>query len=214
MVELSEIASSLIEGNRKKVQELVSLAIKEGVPTERIINEGLIAGMQVVGERFKNNEIFVPEVLVSARAMHAGMDLLKPLLAKSPEILKGKIVIGTVKGDLHDIGKNLVTMMLEGAGYQVIDLGIDVDAEKFVESVKTHNPNILGMSALLTTTMPYMKVTIEALEKAGLRDKIKVIVGGAPVTEEFAKEIGADGYAEDAGSAVELVNNLLGIKSA
>lgn len=214
MVELSEIASALIEGNRKKVQELVSLAIKEGVPPERIINQGLIAGMQVIGERFKNNEIFVPEVLVSARAMHAGMDLLKPLLAKSPEILKGKIVIGTVKGDLHDIGKNLVVMMLEGAGYQVIDLGIDVDAEKFVESVKTYNPHILGMSALLTTTMPYMKVTIEALEKAGLRGKIKVIVGGAPVTEEFAKEIGADGYAEDAGSAVELVNDLLEIKSA
>lgn len=214
MVELSEIASALIEGNKKKVQELVSLAIKEGVPPERIINQGLIAGMQVIGERFKNNEVFVPEVLVSARAMHAGMDLLKPLLAKSPEILKGKIVIGTVKGDLHDIGKNLVVMMLEGAGYQVIDLGIDVDAEKFVESVKTYNPHILGMSALLTTTMPYMKVTIEALEKAGLRDKIKVIVGGAPVTEEFAKEIGADGYAEDAGSAVELVNDLLEIKSA
>lgn len=213
-MELSEIASALIEGNRKKVQELVELAIKEGIPPERIINEGLIAGMQVVGERFKNNEIFVPEVLISARAMHAGMDLLKPLLAKSPGILKGKVVIGTVKGDLHDIGKNLVAMMLEGAGYQVIDLGIDVDAERFVEAVKAHNPDILGMSALLTTTMPYMRTTIEALEKAGVRNKVKVIVGGAPVTEEFAKDIGADGYADDAGSAVELVNNLLGRKSA
>ncbi|MCS7201685.1 MAG: corrinoid protein [Dictyoglomus sp.] len=214
MVELSEIASALIEGNRKKVQELVELAIKEGIPPERILNEGLLAGMQVIGERFKNNEIFVPEVLISARAMHAGMNLLKPLLAKSQGILKGKVVIGTVKGDLHDIGKNLVAMMLEGAGYQVIDLGIDVDAEKFVEAVKTHNPDILGMSALLTTTMPYMRTTIEALEKEGVRDKVKVIVGGAPVTEEFAKEIGADGYADSASSAVELVDNLLGIKSA
>ncbi|ACI19047.1 cobalamin B12-binding domain-containing protein [Dictyoglomus thermophilum] len=212
MVDLKEIAEAVIKGNRKKVQELVSKALEDGLSPEEIINNGLLAGMSVVGERFKNNEIFVPEVLVSARAMQAGMDILKPLIAKNPGIIKGKVVIGTVKGDLHDIGKNLVAMMLEGAGYQVFDLGIDVPPEKFVEAIKEYNPDIVGMSALLTTTMPQMGVTIEVLKKEGVRDKVKVIVGGAPVTETFAKEIGADGYAPDAPSAVELVNQLLGLK--
>lgn len=206
---LKEIADSVIAGNRKKVQELVKVALEEGISPERIINEGLLSGMSVIGERFKRNEIFVPEVLVSARAMQAGMDILRPLIANSKEIIKGKIVIGTVKGDLHDIGKNLVSMMLEGAGYQIIDLGIDVPPEKFVEAIKEHNPDIVGMSALLTTTMPQMKVTIDVLKQEGLRDKVKVIVGGAPVTPEFAKEIGADGYAKDASEAVELVNSLM-----
>lgn len=206
---LKEIADSVIAGNRKKVQELVKKALEENILPEKIINEGLLAGMSVIGERFKKNEIFVPEVLVSARAMQAGMDILRPLIANSKGIIKGKIVIGTVKGDLHDIGKNLVSMMLEGAGYQIIDLGIDVPPEKFVEAIKEHDPDIVGMSALLTTTMPQMKVTIEVLKQEGVRERVKVIVGGAPVTPEFAKEIGADGYAKDASEAVELVNSLM-----
>ncbi|MGC8813500.1 cobalamin B12-binding domain-containing protein [Dictyoglomus sp.] len=211
MVDLEEIANAVIAGNRKKVQELVSKALEKGLNPEEIINNGLLAGMSVIGERFKNNEIFVPEVLVAARLMQAGMDILKPLIAKNSGIIKGKVVIGTVKGDLHDIGKNLVSMMLEGAGYEVIDLGIDVPPEKFVEAIREYNPDIVGMSALLTTTMPYMKVTIDVLEKEGVRRKVKVIVGGAPVTESFAKEIGADGYAPDAPSAVDLVNQLMGL---
>lgn len=214
MIDLQEISSALIVGNRKKVQELVDLALKEGISPEEILNNALIPGMNVVGEKFRNNEYYIPEVLVSARAMHAGMELLRPLLSKSSGILRGKVVIGTVKGDLHDIGKNLVAMMLEGSGYQVVDLGVDVEPEKFVEAIKIHKPEILGMSALLTTTMPNMKVTIEVLEKEKVRNDVKVIVGGAPVTEEFAREIGADGYAEDAASAVDLVNNLLGIKGS
>lgn len=214
MVDMQEVASAVIAGNRKKVQELVEDALKEGVPPEKIINEGLLAGMSVIGERFKKNEIFVPEVLVSARAMQVGMDILKPLLTKSSGVIKGKVVIGTVEGDLHDIGKNLVAIMFEGAGYQVIDLGIDVPPDKFVEAIREHNPDIVGMSALLTVTMPQMKVTLDVMEKEGVREKVKVIVGGAPVTEEFAKEIGADGYAPDATSAVELVNRLLGVESA
>lgn len=214
MVDMQEVASAVIAGNRKKVQELVEDALKEGVPPEKIINEGLLAGMSVIGERFKKNEIFVPEVLVSARAMQVGMDILKPLLTRSSGVIKGKVVIGTVEGDLHDIGKNLVAIMFEGAGYQVIDLGIDVPPDKFVEAIREHNPDIVGMSALLTVTMPQMKVTLDVMEKEGVREKVKVIVGGAPVTEEFAKEIGADGYAPDATSAVELVNRLLGVESA
>ncbi|PMQ01076.1 MAG: cobalamin-binding protein [Dictyoglomus sp. NZ13-RE01] len=209
MFDFNELISAVVEGNRKKVKELVELAIKEGISPEDILNKGLIVGMTIVGEKMKNGEYFVPEVLLSARSMQGGLELLKPLLVKSGLPLKGKIVIGTVKGDLHDIGKNLVAMMLEGAGYQVIDLGVDVPPEKFVEAVKLHKPDILGMSALLTTTMPNMKLTIEALEREGLRSKVKVIVGGAPVTNTFALEIGADGYGEDAVSAVSLVNNLL-----
>jgi 5-methyltetrahydrofolate--homocysteine methyltransferase len=214
MVDLREISSALIMGDRKKVKELIELALNEGISPEIILNEALIAGMNVVGEKFKNNEFYVPEVLVAARAMKTGMEILKPFLSKSSGVMRGRIVIGTVKGDLHDIGKNLVAMMLEGAGYEVIDLGIDVEPEKFLSAINTYNPNILGMSALLTTTMPYMRTTIEVLEKAKVRDKVKIIVGGAPVTEDFAKEIGADGYADDAASAVDLVNRLMGIKSA
>jgi len=206
---LKEVANAVISGDRKGIQELVEKALNEGISPEDIINKGLLSGMSVIGERFKKNEIFVPEVLVSARAMQKGMEILKPLIAKSSGIIKGKIVIGTVKGDLHDIGKNLVAMMLEGAGYQIIDLGIDVPPERFVQAIKENRPDVVGMSALLTTTMPQMKVTIDVIKKEGLRDKVKIIVGGAPVTEEFAKEIGADGYAEDAYSAVELVNRLL-----
>jgi len=165
--------------------------------------------MNVVGEKFKNNEFYVPEVLIAARAMHGGMDIVKPLLADSGAVSKGKVVIGTVKGDLHDIGKNLVAMMLEGGGFDVIDLEVDVPAEKFVEAAQSQSAHVIALSALLTTTMPGMKDTIDALAEAGLRDSVKVIIGGAPVTQNYSDEIGADGYAPDAASAVDLVRSLL-----
>jgi len=178
------------------------------VKPAEILTKGLIAGMSVVGERFKKNEIYVPEVLIAARAMHAGMDVLKPLLTESGVQPKGVFAIGTVKGDLHDIGKNLVMMMVEGAGYKVLDLGVDVTPEKFVQSVKD-GAEVIGMSALLTTTMPSMKITIDAIKAAGMRDKVKIMVGGAPLTQAYADEIGADGYAPDAASAVDVANKLL-----
>lgn len=173
------------------------------------MNDALIQAMSVVGEKFKNNEIYVPEVLIAARAMKAALEVLKPILTETGVKPIGKVVIGTVKGDLHDIGKNLVAMMMTGAGLEVIDLGVDVAPEKFCEAVKNHNPQIVAMSALLTTTMPNMKTTIEKLQEQGLRDKVKVIVGGAPVTESFAKSIGADGYAPDAASAAELAKKFV-----
>ncbi|KLU59080.1 methionine synthase [Peptococcaceae bacterium CEB3] len=172
-----------------------------------ILNDGLIAGMNVIGVRFKNNEVYVPEVLIAARAMHAGMAVIKPLIANSGVREKGVVVVGTVKGDLHDIGKNLLGMMLEGAGYRVIDIGVDNAPEKFLKAVQEHNPQIVGMSALLTTTMGQMKATIEQLGPH--KDNVKVMVGGAPVTQKFADEIGADAYAPDAATAVELANQLL-----
>jgi len=165
--------------------------------------------MEQIGIRFKNGDIYIPEVLIAARAMHAGMDVLKPILSKSNTPMAGKIVIGTVKGDLHDIGKNLVIMMLEGGGFEVVDLGIDVPAQKFIEAINEHHPQVVGMSALLTTTMREMKNTIQAIEGAGLRKQVRTIVGGAPLTEKFAREIGADGYATDAASAVDVVKFLL-----
>jgi corrinoid protein of di/trimethylamine methyltransferase len=209
MAILEEIKEALMAGNANKVREGVSKALEEGVAPTTIINDALIAAMNVVGVKFKNNEIYVPEVLVAARAMHAGMEVVKPLLTGDSLKEKGTMVIGTVKGDLHDIGKNLVIMMMEGAGFKVIDLGIDVPAEKFVQAVEEHKPQVVGMSALLTSTMMQMKKTIEAL--AAYRDRIKIIVGGAPVTQKFADEIGADGYAPDAASAVDKVKELLGI---
>jgi len=162
-----------------------------------------------VGRDFKAGDLFIPEVLMCARAMHAGMEILRPLLAESGVPAQGKLVIGTVAGDLHDIGKNLVSMMFQGAGFEVIDLGVDVSPEKFVETVRAENANLVGMSALLTTTMPSMKTTIEALSKAGLRDKVKVIIGGAPVTAKYAQDIGADSFAPDAGAAIEVARALL-----
>ena len=207
---LQQIASKLYEGSAPEVAKLVQQALDEGLSAEQILSEGLIVGMDEVGRDFKAGELFVPEVLIAARAMHAGMDILKPLLAESDVPSAGKFVIGTVKGDLHDIGKNLVKMMLEGAGFETIDLGADVEAGDFVASVREHQPNIVGMSALLTTTMVNMKTTIEALEEAGLRDTVKIMVGGAPVTEVFAEEIGADAYASDAASAVEVARSLIG----
>lgn len=209
MANLKEIAENLIRGNAAAVKELVKKAIDEGEDVQRVLNEGLIAGMNVVGEKFKKNEFYVPEVLIAARAMKQGMEILKPLLVEKNIKGKGKVVLGTVRGDLHDIGKNLVGMMLEGAGFEVIDLGVDVPPERFVEEVKKNNAEIVGLSALLTTTMPAMKEVIEALEKEEIRSKVKVMVGGAPVTQDYADEIRADGYAPDAASAVDKANELL-----
>jgi 5-methyltetrahydrofolate--homocysteine methyltransferase len=177
--------------------------------SKEILNNGLLAAMDVVGRDFKSGELFIPEVLMCARAMHAGLDLLRPLLAESGAASLGKIILGTVTGDLHDIGKNLVSMMLQGAGFEIIDLGTDVKPEQFVAAVRDEGADLVGMSAMLTTTMPAMKSTITALEEAGIREKVKVIIGGAPVTNNFAQEIGADSYAPDAGSAVETARELL-----
>ncbi len=210
MFDFGEIRQALESGNAPKVKKLTEAALGQGVSAETLLNEGLIAAMSEVGEKFKRNEVYVPEVLVAARAMYAGLDILRPILVETGAKAVGKLVIGTVKGDLHDIGKNLVRMMFEGAGFHVVDLGIDVPDSKFVDAVRSESPDLLGMSALLTTTMPAMKTTIKALEDAGLRDKVKVIVGGAPVTQHFADAIGADGYAPDASSAVDLAKELIG----
>ncbi|HHY98319.1 MAG TPA: cobalamin-binding protein [Firmicutes bacterium] len=209
MSDLHEIWDALEAGNAPKVKTLVETALNSGIDPQTVLNEGLIPAMGRVGEKFKKNEIYVPEVLIAARAMYAGLDVLRPLLAKGGIKRTGKIVIGTVKGDLHDIGKNLVKMMFEGAGFEVIDLGTDVSESKFVEAVRTEKPDLLGMSALLTTTMLSMKSTIEALKQANLRDSVKVIIGGAPVTEKYAQDIGADGYAPDASSAVDVGKQLI-----
>jgi len=206
---LQKIAEELIKGNYPEMPKLVQQALDAKIPPSRILNEGLVAGMDVVGEKFRRDEFFMPEVLIAARAMQAGMDILRPKLVETGVKLAGKVVLGTVKGDLHDIGKNLVGMMLEGSGFQVVDLGIDIPPEKFVDAVRTNQPDVLGLSALLTTTMPKMKETIESLIEAGMRNKVKIMVGGAPVTEKFAKDIGADGYAPDAATAVEKVRELV-----
>jgi 5-methyltetrahydrofolate--homocysteine methyltransferase len=203
-----KIASKLYEGDDEEVAELVKQALTQGLSPKEVLSDGLIAGMDRVGRDFKAGDLFVPEVLVAARAMHAGMNILRPLLVGSDVVTAGKCIIGTVKGDLHDIGKNLVKMMLEGAGFEIVDLGVDVKPEAFVAAVREHQPSIVGMSALLTTTMVSMKTTIEALKEAGLRDSVKIMVGGAPVTETFARDIGADAYSADAGSAVETARQL------
>jgi 5-methyltetrahydrofolate--homocysteine methyltransferase len=207
---LQKIASNLYDGDDDAVAELVQEALDQGLAPQDILSGGLIAGMDEVGKDFKAGELFVPEVLIAARAMHAGMGVLRPLLAESDVPSAGKFVIGTVEGDLHDIGKNLVRMMIEGAGFETIDLGTDVKASAFVEAVREHRPRLVGMSALLTTTMVNMKGTIEALEEAGLRDSVKVMIGGAPVTAAFAEEIGADAYAPDAASAVDVARGFVG----
>lgn len=203
------IAEHLYRGDHVEVAALVRRALEAGFSPAEVLS-GLTAGMDRVGRDFKAGLLFVPEVLVAARAMQAGMDVLRPLLAETGVPYIGTYLIGTVQGDLHDIGKNLVRMMLEGAGFEVIDLGVDVAPERFVAAVQEHRPAILGMSALLTTTMPAMKRTIEALEKAGLRRAVKVMIGGAPLTAEYAAQIGADGYAPDAATAVEVAHRLLG----
>ena len=208
MADLAGMAAALERGDRDTVVQLVQEAVKEGVEPEQILNEGLIIGMESIGRKFKANEVYVPEVLIAARAMAAGMQILEPLLVKSGVKPRGKVVVGTVKQDLHDIGKNLVAMMLKGGGYHVTVVGVDVDPAKFVEAAKEANADIVAISALLTTTMPNMKTVVDVLRQAGL--KVKVMIGGAPVTQGFADEIGADGYAPDAASAVELARSLLG----
>jgi 5-methyltetrahydrofolate--homocysteine methyltransferase len=198
----------LYEGNADAVRAATEKALAEGLSAQEILNDGLIGGMDEVGRDFKAGDLFIPEVLIAARAMHAGLEVLRPILAESGVSTVGKMVIGTVSGDLHDIGKNLVAMMMEGAGFEIIDLGTDVKPEDFVAAVRNEGAALLGMSALLTTTMPSMQTTIEALVEAGLRDKVKVMVGGAPVTASFAEKIGADAYAPDAASAVDTARSL------
>jgi len=207
---LQKIASNLYKGDREVVAELAQEALDQELSPAEILADGFIAGMDDVGRDFKAGDLYVPEVLLAARAMHAGMDVLKPLLTEAEIPSVGKIVVGTVQGDLHDIGKNLVAMMMEGAGFEIVDLGTGVPPEQFVEAVEGEKPVLLGMSALLTTTMPMMRTTIEALEQAGSRDLVKVMVGGAPVTQTWADEIGADGFASDAASAVDVARSLMG----
>ena len=209
MADLKELQSALERGDAPEVEKLTQAAVDEGVGAKDILDGALIAGMQVVGKRFKDNEIYVPEVLIAARAMTAGMKVLEPLLVKAGVKPVGTIAMGTVRGDLHDIGKNLVSMMMRGNGFKVIDLGIDVTPEQFIETAKTQDVDVIGMSALLTTTMPSMQATVEGLQKEGLLGKVKVMIGGAPVTQRYADEIGADGYAPDAGSAVDKAKALL-----
>jgi 5-methyltetrahydrofolate--homocysteine methyltransferase len=206
---IEEIALMLQKGRAQNVKQLVQQALDEGLAPKDILNDGLIHGMTVIGGKFKNNEVFVPEVLVAARAMNAGLEILRPALITSGIKPLGKAIICTVKGDLHDIGKNLVKMMLEGQGIECLDLGVDVSEERIVEAVKDYQPDLLCLSALLTTTMMAQKETIDALKKAGIRDKVKVLVGGAPVTDSFAEEIEADGYAGDAASAAQIAKAFL-----
>ena len=210
MSKIDEIAASVEAGKAKIVGGLVEEAIKEGCDPTEILNVGMIDAMGVVGDKFKKNEIFVPEMLVAARAMKKGVEVLKPHLAGDSSATIGKYIIGTVAGDLHDIGKNLVAMMIESAGFEVIDLGVDVPAEKFVEAIK-ENPDckVVGVSALLTTTMPAMKDTVKAIIDAGLQSQVKIMVGGAPITQEFADEIGADAYTQDAASAAQVAKTLV-----
>jgi len=204
------LSTTILQGNEDKIPKLVQTGLDEGLKPKDILDNGLVVGMNEVGARFKRGEMFVPEVLMSARAMQAGLGVLRPHLAASGAKLIGKIVIGTVKGDLHDIGKNLVGMMCQGAGFDVIDLGFNVDPEKFVKAIKEQQPDIVGMSALLTTTMRAMGHTINAIQEAGLRDSVKIMVGGAPVDAEFADRIGADGYGSNAANAAELAKRFAG----
>jgi 5-methyltetrahydrofolate--homocysteine methyltransferase len=210
MSTLETVYNAVLDGNAPATQAGVKAALAEGVPADTILKDGLIAAMAEVGRLFEENEYFVPEMLVAARAMQGGLAILKPQLSDAGAVSAGKVIIGTVKGDLHDIGKNLVAMMLEGAGFEVVDLGTDVSPDKFVKAVTDHKPNVIAMSALLTTTMPSMKGTIAALEEAGVRGNVKVMIGGAPVTDSFAKQIGADGYSPDASSATRLAKSLIG----
>ena len=209
MVDAEKFAQALFQGSVEEVKKLTQELLDRGERAENVLNQGLVKAMDQVGVKFKNNEIYIPEVLIAARAMHAGLGVLKPILAKSSTFSAAKIVLGTVKGDLHDIGKNLVGMMLEGAGFEIVDVGIDVPAEKFIQAAKDSGAGVIGMSALLTTTMMQMKSTVEMIKAQGL--KVKTVIGGAPVTDEFARQIGADGFAPDAASAVNKVKELLKI---
>ena len=211
---MQELYTSILNGENKVVPVKVQAALDEGVDASRILNEGMIAAMAEVGRLFEEGEYYVPEMLISARSMQAGLAVLKPHLMQANIKSAGKVVAGTVKGDLHDIGKNLVCMMLEGAGFEIYDLGTDVSPEKFVAAIQEQDVDIVALSALLTTTMPNMKGTIEAINEAGLRERVKVIIGGAPVTEGYAQQIGADGYSPDASRAVSLAKSLLPVASA
>lgn len=207
MADLKALADAVINGDQNKALEITKAALAEGTAAKEILDNGLIAGMDIVGARFKKNEVYIPEVLISARAMKMAMEVLEPELVKAGVEPVGKLCIGTVQGDLHDIGKNLVAMMLKGAGFEVVDLGVDVEPEKFIEQVKAANAQLIGMSALLTTTMPGMEKTIKAVKEAGIG--VKVMIGGAPVTQDYADRIGADGYAPDAASAVDIAKSLV-----
>ena len=209
MLDSKAIIDALVGCDESKVLKLVQDALDEGVAAKEILNQGLIAGMDIVGEKMENGDMFIPEVLMAAKVMSAAVGILKPLLAEEDMKVMGKVIIGTVKGDLHDIGKNLVAMMLESAGFEVYNLGVDISPDKFVSEVNEKNANMVCLSALLTTTMPMMKQTIDAVVESGLRDRVKIMVGGAPVTKNYANEIGADGYAPDAGSATKLAKALL-----
>ena len=211
MADLQGLADALIRGKAAECTALTNEAIAEGLPADLVLREGLIAGMKVIGIRFRNNEIFVPEVLIAARAMKAGMAILEPILAACGIQPIGTVVMGTVKGDLHDIGKNLVGMMLKGAGFRVVDLGVNVSWEKYLDAIDKHTAVLMGMSALLTTTMPYMATVVQKMKETGHFDRCKVFVGGAPVTQAFADEVGAHGWAKDASSAVLKAKELLGV---
>jgi len=212
LADYEKMADAVISGNQDTVVELTEKAVDEGIEPNEIIEKGLINGMNVVGKRFKAGDMFVPEVLMSAKAMKGGMNIVKPLLLEGEMPSEGKVLLGTVSGDLHDIGKNLVGMMMESGGLEIVNLGTDIDPDEFAEKVREHKPDVLGMSALLTTTMLAMRDTIEVLEEEGLRDSVKIMVGGAPVTKEFADEIGADGWAPDAASAKDLAFELINEK--
>jgi 5-methyltetrahydrofolate--homocysteine methyltransferase len=207
MADLKALADAVIKGDQSAAVDITKAALDEGTPAKSVLNDGLIAGMDVVGARFKKNEVYIPEVLIAARAMKMAMEILEPELVKAGVQPIGKCIIGTVQGDLHDIGKNLVAMMLKGAGFEVIDLGVDVNPDKFVEQIKTQSVHLVGMSALLTTTMPGMEKAIKAIKDAGV--SAKIMIGGAPVTQGYADKIGADGYAADAASAVDIAKSLV-----
>jgi 5-methyltetrahydrofolate--homocysteine methyltransferase len=208
---ISTLYNAILEGDEAVAKETVQAALDASLDPGQILADGMIAAMKEVGKRFEDGDYFVPEMLIAARAMQAGMALLKPRLVSSDVKSAGKVSIGTVKGDLHDIGKNLVALMLEGAGFEVKDLGVDVPPEKFIEAINTGSADIIALSSLLTTTMPNMKTTIEAIQQAGLRDKVKIMIGGAPVTQDYANQIGADGYSADASRAVALAHSLMGL---
>jgi 5-methyltetrahydrofolate--homocysteine methyltransferase len=209
MSDLRRITETLMTGDGEKLAELVQRAVDSNISAKEILNDALIVGMDIVGEKMESGDMFIPEVLMVAKAMRQSLEILNPLLSEEDSASVGKVVIGTVKGDIHDIGKNLVSMILESTGFEVIDLGIDVDPGVFVEAIQANKPNIVGLSALLTTTMPMMQQTINAIGESGLRTSVKIIVGGAPVNQSFADKIGADGYAADAGSASKLAKSLL-----
>lgn len=212
MSALRQVIEALMAGDDQRVPGLVRTALEDGIPPRTVLDDGLIAGMAVVGQRFRDYEIFLPDVLLAARAMQAGVDVLEPRLQEGEATAAGTVVLGTVRGDIHDIGKNLVSMMMEGAGFEVVDIGINNPVENYLEALEEHKPDILGMSALLTTTMPYMKVVIDTLVEQGLREDYIVLVGGAPLNEEFGKAIGADAYCRDAAVAVDTAKSLVGRK--